>query len=244
MSKNQSFKMKTFKRSEVNLADYNPRTIKPKNKKNLGKAIRKHGLVTPLILNITTMNLCGGHQRMGELDELEGYPKNDYELEFACIEVDEHEEKAINLMLNNKNLQGGFDGELLNALSMDGFDLAKDGFFTDIELKVDFGILSHDERSSQTVEQVEVAQESDEGIKEMQEAVKSAKESKKAQREEIKEEKESGTHKSNTTNDYTVTLVFESAKEKDLILESMEKRGAKIVYFSELQEYIEQSVQS
>lgn len=242
MAKNQKFVMKTFKRSEVKLADYNPRNIKPKNKTNLNKALRKHGLVTPLVLNLTTMNICGGHQRIQQMDELEGYPKNDYELEFSCIEVDENEEKAINLMLNNKNLQGGFDGELLNALSMDGFDLAKDGFFTDIELKVDFGIISQGERASQTVEEKEVEQEASDGIKEMQEAVKSAKESKKAQREEIKEEKEAGQHKSNTPDDYTVTLVFDSAKEKELIMENMGKKSEKLLYFSELQEHIGQSV--
>jgi hypothetical protein len=235
MAKNQKFVIKTFKRSEVNLADYNPRQIKNKNKANLSKALKKHGLVTPLVLNLTTMNLCGGHQRIQEMDILEDYPKNDYELDFSCIEVDEYEEKAINLMLNNKNLQGDFSGELLNALSMDGFDLSKDGFFPDIELKVDFGIISKQEREQQTVEEKEIDLEASDGIKEMEQAVGSAKETKQAERAEIKAEKESGTHKSNTVEDYTVTLIFNSAIERNKVMEQCGlKKEEKLLYYSDL----------
>lgn len=232
----QKFKIEKIKRSEIKIAEYNPRTISERNRNNLKKAIKKHGLVAPLMFNKRTGNLVGGHQRLSVLDELND--SQDYELDVSVIDVDEKEEKAINIALNNKNLQGTFDGELLANLSLDGFDLMKDGFFSEVELKLDFGI-SFDKPKEKPPEEEKIEQTEEEALEEMMNTVNQAKEKKKAERDQIKSEKDQGIHKTSTINDYTQVLVFSSAKEKIEVMEKIGKRGEKFLYFADLKKIFE-----
>lgn len=112
----QQFEFGTVKRSEVKLADYNPRTIYEENQKKLYKSIKENGLVEPLVWNKRTKRLVSGHQRITVADKIY---KKDYDVPVAIIDVDEDKEKKLNVQLNNSNLQGDWDLNLLENLSLD-----------------------------------------------------------------------------------------------------------------------------
>jgi hypothetical protein len=94
-------------RRAINLAPYNPRFIDAFAKKRLKERLRKDGLVEPLIWNRRTGNLVGGHQRIQQIDELEG--TDNYSVEVSVIDVDPQAEKSLNVWLNNPAVQGQFD---------------------------------------------------------------------------------------------------------------------------------------
>lgn len=83
--------------------------------------MRKNKLVEPLVWNQRTGNLVGGHQRLDVLDDMEG--GTDYELTVSAIDVDDKKEREINVALNNVNLMGSYDQEMLEALLLDMPDL-------------------------------------------------------------------------------------------------------------------------
>ena len=72
--------------------------------------------------------MVGGHQRLRALDVING--NHDYTLRVAAVDMNEQEEKAANLLLNNPEAQGEWDleklGEMLKAPDLDlviaGFD--------------------------------------------------------------------------------------------------------------------------
>ena len=66
-------------RSEIDLDDFNPRTISDSNKKRLKKSIEKFGWIGAPVFNRRTGHIVGGHQRLSALDSLMG--KADYELD-------------------------------------------------------------------------------------------------------------------------------------------------------------------
>lgn len=105
--------------------------------KLLNKSLKKSGLVETVVWNKRTGNVVGGHQRLSELDKLEG--GREYALDVAVIDVDETEEREINIKLNNQNMMGGYDAEKLAALFInDGVQFADTGFSAlDIELNFD-----------------------------------------------------------------------------------------------------------
>lgn len=126
-SKFESFEMKTVSRAEIHGAPYNPRKIGTMQKKRLRDGIKKHGLVQPIIVNERTMNIVGGHQRLSQLDKLEG--NGDYSLTVAIIDVDESEEAQINIELNNTSMQGEWDFSKLAAMpEAFSFDFQEVGF--------------------------------------------------------------------------------------------------------------------
>lgn len=53
--------------------------------------------------------------------------------------LEDKDEKALNLVLNNKNVQGEYDEEALKLLQDDGVDLKLDGFFDNIDMEMMFG---------------------------------------------------------------------------------------------------------
>lgn len=126
LSKFQGFRPGRVHRSQVRNAPYNPRTISKASAAALREELRANLLVEPLVWNERTGNLVGGHQRLAQLDALEGSP--DYSLDFAIIDVDERKERSINVALNNPRLQGAYDFEKLNELlSAESFDFASAG---------------------------------------------------------------------------------------------------------------------
>ena len=147
----QSFEYGTITRDKIKTADYNPRLIDEDNLKKLTKGIREHGLVTPLVWNKRTGILVSGHQRLAAADKI--YRKKDYEVPVAIIDVDEKEEKTLNVQLNNPSMQGSWDLGALADLNADGINWDDMGFNkADIDFmydgEVDFDGDSDDEQST------------------------------------------------------------------------------------------------
>lgn len=134
----------TIPRYKIKKADYNPRIIDDDNLKRLTKDIREHGLVTPLVWNKRTGILVSGHQRLAAMDKIHR-KDDDYPVPVAVIDVDEKEEKQINVQMNNPSLQGSWDLDALSNLRDDGISFEDMGFNkADIDFMYD-GDVSFDE---------------------------------------------------------------------------------------------------
>lgn len=149
-----------IKLTQIEPADYNPRTITEEARKKLRNSIETFGLVEPIIINTKNNRIIGGHQRYQILldmvmeddnlaeKEYDYLIKDDYGFIFdsnKLIIENEDYEKALNIVLNNTNLMGDYNyqklGDLLNELEFNGFNLEFTGFdglelsfYTDDEL--------------------------------------------------------------------------------------------------------------
>ncbi len=144
-SKFQNYDTETIHRSQIKNAPYNPRIMDKAAQKRLRNNIRKHGLVSALTWNRRTGNLVGGHQRLEQLDALE--KSEDYDLTVCVVDVDEREEAALNVQLNNPSMQGDWDLDKLAQVSED-FDLSMTDDLGFTQNDVDF-MFDGDERFSQ-----------------------------------------------------------------------------------------------
>ena len=191
-SKYQKFTVETISRADIKNAPYNPRIMDKEAKKRLKKNLQENGLVSALTWNKRTGNLCGGHQRLEQLDALE--KNKDYSLDVCVIDVDERQEAKINVILNNPSMQGEWDLDLLADMSEE-FDIDFDemGFS---KLDVDF-MYDGDERFTEMFETPE-AQEVKTGLAE----VKAARQASKERMEE-----------KNNINFYSI-LIFEDEKQR------------------------------
>ena len=111
-------------RSALHLAEYNPRIITDEEKKTLKRGIKKFGLVGGIVVNKQTgLTIVSGHQRISVMDELQKYNpdtnENDYKLRVEVINVDPKTEKELNILLNNPNAMGKWDGFKLAELIPD-----------------------------------------------------------------------------------------------------------------------------
>lgn len=137
LSKYQRFKIERIPRSMLKEAPYNPRFMDEHGHKMLNKSLKRSGLVETIVWNKRTGYVVGGHQRLSELDKLEG--GKDYSLDVCVIDVPEQEEREINIKLNNQNLMGVYDIDKLASLFIqDGVNFAEAGFSAlDIQLNFD-----------------------------------------------------------------------------------------------------------
>lgn len=71
----------------------------------------------PLTVNKRTWNLVSGHQRLSVMDELE--KGTNYRLTVAVVDLDDEQERRLNVFLNNTSAMGDFDDELLVDLIKD-----------------------------------------------------------------------------------------------------------------------------
>lgn len=125
ISKFQKFEAVTIDRNEIKNAPYNPRKISEPAQKALRKSLKTHGLVETIIFNVQTGNLVGGHQRLSQLDALEG--GIDYKITVAKVDLPLKQEKELNIALNNPNLQGTYDMDMLKDIFPD-IDIDNTGF--------------------------------------------------------------------------------------------------------------------
>ena len=110
-------------------APYNPRKdLKPGDKEydKLKQSIEHFGYVEPIIVNDKTGYIVGGHQRLKVLKDL-GYN----EVEVVHVDLDENNEKALNIALNK--VSGEWDADkledLLRELNLaDDFNVEFTGF--------------------------------------------------------------------------------------------------------------------
>lgn len=196
-SKYQSYDTETISRDMIKNAPYNPRIMDEKAKKRLRQNIAKHGLVAALTWNKRTGNLVGGHQRLEQLDALE--KSKDYDLTVCVVDVDEREEAALNVQLNNPSMQGEWDLDKLAMMSEEfDLDLSEDLGFT--ESDIDF-MFEGDDRFSQLFE----TQEGEN----MRGDLEKVKEARKKSAENLKER--------NNINWYTV-IVFENESDRDAFM--------------------------
>lgn len=138
MSKTESYEMRVVKRSEINLADYNPRQIDKETRSRLKKGLKKFGLVSPLLVNGANMTLISGHQRISVMDELEKYPDNDYELNVSVVYLSKEDEMALNVQMNNTSMMGEFDvAGLTNMIDL-GANVSDFGF-SESDIDIMFG---------------------------------------------------------------------------------------------------------
>ena len=169
-SKFQNFTVATINRSDIKNAEYNPRVMDKEAKKRLKKNLQENGLVSALTWNKRTGNLCGGHQRLEQLDALE--KNKDYSLDVCVVDVDERTEAKLNVILNNPSMQGDWDLDKLAFMS-DEFGVSFDEMgFT--KLDVDF-MYDGDERFTEMFETPE-AEEVKKGLEEVKAARQAGKE--------------------------------------------------------------------
>lgn len=107
------------KRSQIAFADYNPRFISDEARKTLRKGLKTFGLVGGIVVNEKTdgnLLLVSGHQRLTEMDSLQGYPKKDYTVRVEVVKLSDKQEKELNILLNNPSAMGEWDNERLSLL--------------------------------------------------------------------------------------------------------------------------------
>ena len=118
-------------RSQITVASYNPRSLSPDQKRRLKLVLEKHGLCSPLVWNKRSGVLCGGHQRLGILDSLS--PEKEWAVPVTVVDLDEKQERELNIALNNQESSGNFDitklGDMFKGFDLDiaatGFDAGK-----------------------------------------------------------------------------------------------------------------------
>ena len=136
-------------RSAIHFAGYNPRKLSDESRKTLKRGIKKFGLVGGIVVNKRTgLTVVSGHQRLSVMDELQKFPDNDYRIRVDVIDVDERQEKELNILMNNPNAQGSWDYDALARLVPD-IDY-KDAGLTDADLNMigcDFLLQTEEENS-------------------------------------------------------------------------------------------------
>ena len=108
--------MKTWKKERKSLTDlrpasYNPRKITEGAFDKLGGSLERFGLLVPLVWNERTGNLISGHQRYRWLVE-----QGEEEADVMVGDLNEHEEVALNITLNNRAVRGEFTDDVRVAL--------------------------------------------------------------------------------------------------------------------------------
>lgn len=215
MTINKFFKSESLEvqRSEIHLADYNPRTISDEARKSIKRGIKKYGLLGGLIVNKRTgMRLVSGHQRLSVMDELNKFPDNDYTIRVDVIDVDQTQEKELNILLNNPNAQGQWDFDALRKLIPD-IDY-KDAGLTEEDLNligVDFML--------QTEEENNLADSLDELMLPVQEKKEAEKEKKKEHMKQVKEEVKKAAQEKAKDLDAYVMLSFDTFEAKSAFMQ-------------------------
>lgn len=119
----KSWKIESINVDSVIPMPENERYIDPKNMEGLKNSIRRFGLVELPIWNKRTKHLIGGHQRFYSMKEMGAT-----DIDMLVVDLDEEEELAANLTMNNPEIQGEFTestAELLRAIENEDKSLYK-----------------------------------------------------------------------------------------------------------------------
>ena len=135
----------TAKLSDLKAAPYNPRKISPAALKGLQASIERFGVVQDIVVNRRSGFVVGGHQRVAAL-KVAGVK----EVPVCWVDLDEPEEKALNVALNNPHISGEFDDSLQALLAE-----IQDGIGPDLfkHVALDSLLLSEAELGSFSVEE-------------------------------------------------------------------------------------------
>ena len=134
-------------RSAIRFADYNPRKLSDESRKTAVGIVET--AVGGIVVNRRTgLTVVSGHQRLSVMDDLQKFPDNDYCIRVDVIDVDEKQEKELNILMNNPNAQGSWDFDTLAQIVPD-IDW-KDAGLTDADLNmigVDYLLQTKEESS-------------------------------------------------------------------------------------------------
>ncbi|WP_300701303.1 ParB/RepB/Spo0J family partition protein [Bacteroides sp.] len=202
-------------RSQIHFASYNPRTLSENEKKTLKRGIKKFGLVGGIVVNKRTgMTVVSGHQRLTVMDELNKFPENDYAIRIDLIDVDEKQEKELNILMNNPNAQGKWDYDALASLVPD-IDW-KDAGLTDVDLNLigcDYLLKTEEENSI-----ADALDDMMSPVTEQKEADKAAKQLERAEKvahmKEVKQQVKENAQKTAEDMDAYVMLSFDTYEAK------------------------------
>jgi len=97
--------------ADFRAAVYNPRQMSSEERAGLHASLDRFGLVQPVVVNDRTGNVVGGHQRLRWLMD-QGATSTDV----IVVDVDEDEEKALNIALNSQAISGTFTAGLEDLL--------------------------------------------------------------------------------------------------------------------------------
>ena len=92
-------------------APYNPREIDEDSMKSLKAGIARWGIVQEIVVNKRTGHIIGGHQRVKALAEL-----GQTDVPVCVVDLDETDEKALNIQLNNPRATGRFTSDVFSIL--------------------------------------------------------------------------------------------------------------------------------
>jgi len=120
--------------SKINPAPYNPRDITSPALGGLVMSLKTFGMVDPLVVNKRNNVLVGGHQRLKAAEVL-GWTT----VPVVEVDLNEANEKALNVTLNNPRISGFFTDELQIILNEFKVDLGEELF---IDLKLNELIIS------------------------------------------------------------------------------------------------------
>ena len=210
-NKLEAFVIQVVNRKDIHGADYNPRKITEAARKKLRAKLKQWGLLQPIIANKRTMNIVGGHQRIGEMDAI--IRKPDYELTVAMIDVDEKDEVAINVFLNNQSAMGEWDIFALQDIKeiFPDIDYETDMGFDEADINILFGKQEEDER---LMEEQAVAQEY---------TADHFRNAKRETRENAKRQNQQGDSYNLAESDYTIQIVFPNNHEKREFMRKIHK---------------------
>ena len=173
-------------RSAIRFADYNPRKLSDESRKALKRGIKKFGLVGGIVVNKRT----------------------------GLIDVDEQQEKELNILMNNPNAQGSWDFDALARIVPD-IDW-KDAGLTDADLNmigVDFLLQTEEESSiadelESMMSPVTEQKEADKATKQLERAEKVA------HMKEVKHQVKENAQKQAENMDAYVMLSFDTYEAK------------------------------
>ncbi len=103
--------MKRMALDALHPAPYNPRKIGKAAMKGLRASLRRFGLVQPIVFNTRTGYVVGGHQRVEALRA-----NGATEADVVIVDLDDAEEKALNVTLNNPKISGEFTDDVETIL--------------------------------------------------------------------------------------------------------------------------------
>lgn len=132
--------METIKITELKESEYNPRKIDNFNFKNLCESIKKHGILSPLVINTYPSReniIIAGHQRLKAAKEI-GLT----DVPIIKVKLDEANEKALNLALNK--ISGTFEEDklidLIEGINNQNEDILKQTGFSTEEITYLLGL--------------------------------------------------------------------------------------------------------
>ncbi len=105
--KNGDFNVKKMSVSDLNMAGYNPREIDDQSFDGLKASMDRFGIVQPIVWNKKSGNVVSGHQRLKVLLE-----QGVQETRVIVVDLDDVDEKALNVAQNNQMITGVFTDKL------------------------------------------------------------------------------------------------------------------------------------